>query len=183
MRAAMELPQPFSRTQLVLAAWRLSPTEFGLAGAERDYPDAHRVQESLYAMKGPLKDGELQRDGALFRVKGEPDRPALSATDRHPEAIPPEPQPMPTPLRLAVASVAFAKFGGAHGGKLAMTFADACAFWGLPPSWKRSAVGPAIERMDAAIIAALPSPEVRSLTYCHRWLADRYEKHIALAAS
>ena len=41
--AAGGLGETFSRTAIVLAAWRADPKRFGLAGAEHFHPDANKV--------------------------------------------------------------------------------------------------------------------------------------------
>jgi hypothetical protein len=61
LQAARSLRQPFSLTELVLAAWKLSPKMFGLPGSEANYPSDRRVYVSLCGKKGLVACGWIRK--------------------------------------------------------------------------------------------------------------------------
>ena len=70
LEVARAMVQPFTREQLVIAAWREYPEIFGLKGFS--HPDSHKVSSALYGAKGliarkmltRLADGKFETGGA-----------------------------------------------------------------------------------------------------------------------
>jgi hypothetical protein len=61
LRAARSLPEVFSLSALVVAAWKLSPSRLGLPGMESHYPSDRRVVAMLLGSKGMVAKGLLER--------------------------------------------------------------------------------------------------------------------------
>lgn len=62
LAAAKTLPQPFSKSELVVAAWRRWPENFALSGFEQ-FPDSNKILSCLYGAKGLLALGRVRPDG------------------------------------------------------------------------------------------------------------------------
>ena len=154
MRVAATLKQPFSRSQLVVACWRLSPRAFGLPGMEEDYPDGHIVQSVLYAKSGPLQDGSIVRVGELFSVKRAGSLPARLHDLWHSEA--------------------FQRFDN---DRRELSFTQAMAFWGADAK----TIQESIRTTETAIKGMVAGPERTALLACHRHLCERFARHIELA--
>lgn len=60
LAAAVGLPEPFSESALVLAAWRAAPDRFGLRGFADQYPDANRVRCEVMGGRGLVQGGYLE---------------------------------------------------------------------------------------------------------------------------
>jgi hypothetical protein len=69
LHAARTLPRgPFTKEDLVVAAWKLFPNRFGLRGFEQ-YPCSNSVTCYLYGSKGLASKGWLRSIGAgVFEV-------------------------------------------------------------------------------------------------------------------
>ncbi len=71
MRAARSFAGPFTKQQLVVAAYRMAPHLFGLRGFQ-EFPDSNTVLAYLYGKEGLVSRGLIERVGSgLFRVRGE----------------------------------------------------------------------------------------------------------------
>ena len=69
LEAARGLKQPFSLSRLVLACWQANQEIFGLPGYEKDHPSEARVRNALYGPRGPLRSGEIVKEGDNYCVK------------------------------------------------------------------------------------------------------------------
>ena len=61
LEAAAQLGSRFTLQELIVAAWKLSPSLFGLRGFESDYPDSKRVEVNIWGMRGMVRVGLLVR--------------------------------------------------------------------------------------------------------------------------
>jgi hypothetical protein len=61
LQAARSFGRPFSLTELILAAWRLDPVSFGLAGVHLVYPDSRPVLVTLCGKRGLVARGLIRR--------------------------------------------------------------------------------------------------------------------------
>lgn len=60
LQAAKALQKPFSLTDLVIAAWKLSPQHFGLKGMEAYIPSDRRVYMTLCGPRGLVARGLIR---------------------------------------------------------------------------------------------------------------------------
>jgi hypothetical protein len=68
LEAAKSLPQPFTRTALVIAAWRLDRSRLCLDGCDY-HPDAAKVMTAVYGSRGLIAKGRLLAvAGGVFKV-------------------------------------------------------------------------------------------------------------------
>lgn len=61
--AMAELGETVGRTAMIVAAWKMDPLAFGLAGAEREFPDSRTIDNALYGPVGLLTRGYLIPSG------------------------------------------------------------------------------------------------------------------------
>lgn len=75
IEVASKLSQPFTESQLVVAAWKQYPDRFCLHGYP-EYPDSNRVRAELCGQKGLVALGYFVKEGPkLYRVKTTLDTP------------------------------------------------------------------------------------------------------------
>ena len=131
--------QAFSAEDLVVKAWEMFPDTFGLPGYNNEnglplYPDSNRVFSEIMGSKPIRKRGLIQKIGRkkyrltesgrefasliLARTGNGPKKAGLSRDTKK-------------ELKRLLASRAYDKFK--NGREEAITFYDACAFWGISP--------------------------------------------------
>ncbi len=73
LEAARTWDGPFNLSTLVLTAWEMFPDDFGLPGAEKQYPSDNKVRYLLYGSKGLIARGLIVKcEGGLMRVASPP---------------------------------------------------------------------------------------------------------------
>jgi hypothetical protein len=194
---------PFSAEALIVASWQKFPKTFGLKGYAELYPDSNKVLSSIMGEKGLARRGWLVKMGqklyALTRegrhiirkVTLQEDDPALDVSlqrlSREQEKF----------VQTLLESSAVQKFEENRKGEL--TFADACRFWGITENSKGDALDGRLRQVqvqlseldraladnDAEMSSSrmLTAGEVRNLTNIHRWMEDRFDRHLNLLRS
>ena len=170
LRAAQRLEngQPFTANALVVAAWQLDHEAFGLEG-HAEYPDSNRVLWILMGQRGLVRRGLLERVGPkLYRLTSA-GRDAIQSKLKKPIAKRSAPRPRATmakaqepTLRLMLSSAALDKHR--EGRKDELTFADACAFWGIGEQDAGSRVDARLALVETALRLAERSVEQGELT-------------------
>lgn len=194
---------PFSAEALIVASWQKFPKTFGLKGYAELYPDSNKILSSIMGQKGLTRRGWLVKMGeklyALSREgrtvvrrvtlqEEEEDRPASSVRlGRDMERF----------VLGLLDSSAVQKFE--ENRKADLTFADACRFWGVSESMKGDALDSRLSQVtqylmeldrllgenDAVLSTgrAVTGGEVRVLTNIHRYMEDRFDRHLNLLRS
>jgi len=68
LEAARTLPQPFHEAALIVAAWQMFPSMFGLWGCWLKYPDARKIYITLCGKRGLIKRGFIKKVGSRYAV-------------------------------------------------------------------------------------------------------------------
>lgn len=132
--------RPFSAEDLVVGAWKQFPDAFGLAGYRGQtggllYPDSNRVFAEIMGSKPIRKKGFLVKVGSKMYQMTEAGREHARTVLRIPRAATLEKAALPREIERAlkrlIASRALDKFRAGKGS--AITFHDACSFWGVSP--------------------------------------------------
>jgi len=194
---------PFSAEALIVAAWQRFPRTFGLKGYTEQYPDSNKILSSLMGEKGLARRGWLVKMGqklyALTREgrqvirrvtleeEAEPSPATLQRLDRDYERF----------LQGLFDSTAVQKFE--ENRKNELTFADACRFWGITENMKSDALKARLDYVEAALSdldrhfaehdaemssgRVIGAGDIRVLTNIHRYMEDRFERHLNLLRS
>jgi hypothetical protein len=195
---------PFSAEALIVVSWQKFPKTFGLKGYVEQYPDSNKILSSLMGEKGLAKRGWLVKMGqklyALTREGRQVVRRVLLGEEE-------EEQPPAAVMRLQrelerfvlalLDSSAVQKFEDNR--KAELTFADACRFWGVTENMKGDQLDAKLElvqtnlteldRLSSDADAQLSSGrlmtagDVRVLTNIHRYMEDRFDRHLNLLRS
>ena len=207
--AAEQLEQqghsPFSAELLTVAVWKRFQTTFGLKGFSDQHPDNNKVLSSLMGAKGLAKRGWLHKLPQEKDVPG-PRLYTLTKEGRRiirrimlqegeePEAA--SLQTLPPPLDRFVAglleSTAYQKFEENRKGDL--NFPDACRFWNITENMRGDQLDErlstveknlaALDRIESDIELSsgrvLAAGDVRVLTNIHRYMEDKFERHLNL---
>lgn len=194
---------PFSAEALIVASWQKFPKTFGLKGYAELYPDSNKILSSIMGEKGLARRGWLVKMGqklyALTRegrhvvrkVTLEEDEPltngSLLRLSREQEKF----------VQALLESSAVQKFEENRKGEL--TFADACRFWGITENTKGDALDSRLTHAQAQLAEldrvladndaelsssrVLTAGDVRVLTNIHRYMEDRFDRHLNLLRS
>jgi len=209
--AAFQLHQQghrkFTAEDLVVAAWRRFPNTFGLKGHNDEsgaprYPDSNRVFAEIMGSKPIRKRGFLVKVGRkvyeLTETGQEMGRHLQSAAgtaeqqDKK-DAKPSVSREVMTELKHLVESRAFQKVD--NGELEALTFHDACMFWGITPQssaidleGRHADIEGIIETARRALGGggarfqhggeALPSGTVALISKTHKTMQDRFQAEI-----
>jgi hypothetical protein len=149
---------PFSAEALIVAAWKESPSTFGLKGFVEQYPDANRVLACIMGERGLARRGWLVKMGqklyTLSRQGREEAKRVLEGDDS------------PMPKRRALAQIKVPKELENHlvgllnakavrlfktGMKREITYIDAKQFWGLADNVHGEALDEVVGKVPAAI--------------------------------
>jgi len=194
---------PFSAEALIVASWQKFPKTFGLKGYAELYPDSNKILSSIMGEKGLARRGWLVKMGqklyALTREGRHIIRKVTLSED--------EPASDGSLLRLSreqekfvqamLDSSAVQKFEENRKGEL--TFADACRFWSITENTKGDALDARLSQAqghlteldrvladnDAELSSnrILTAGDVRVLTNIHRYMEDRFDRHLNLLRS
>ena len=149
---------PFSAEALIVAAWKESPSTFGLKGFAEQHPDANRVLACIMGERGLARRGWLVKMGqklyTLSRQGREEAKRVLEGDDS------------PMPKRRALAQIKVPKELENHlvnllnakavrlfktGMKREITYKDAQQFWGLADNVHGEALDEVVGKIPAAI--------------------------------
>jgi hypothetical protein len=195
---------PFSAEALIVASWQKFPKTFGLKGYAELYPDSNKILSSIMGEKGLARRGWLVKMGQKLYALTREGRHIIRKVTLEEEE---EPVGGNSLLRLSreqekfvqamLDSSAVQKFEENRKGDL--TFADACRFWGITENSKGDALDSRLaqaqsqlgelDRVLADNDAELSSGrvftagDVRVLTNIHRYMEDRFDRHLNLLRS
>jgi len=190
---------PFTAEALIVASWQKFPSTFGLKGFAGKYPDSNKILSSIMGEKGLARRGWLvkmgqklyamTRDGrnVVRRVMMEEEEPAPAGAvhrlNRDHERF----------LKALFDSTAVLKFEDNR--KADLSFADACRFWGITENMKGDLLDKKIEDTDKTLAELdrvcadndaemssriVTAGDIRVLTNIHRYMEDRFERHLNL---
>jgi len=194
---------PFSAEALTVAAWQKFPKTFGLKGYTELHPDNNKVLAAIMGEKGLARRGWLVKMGqklyALTRegrfvvrkVSLDEDEPLSNGSASR---LSREQEKFVTGL---LDSSAVQKFE--ENRKADLTFADACRFWGVTENMRGEALDSRLQQLehqlsdldrllvenDAEMSSgrALSAGDIRVLTNIHRYMEDRFDRHLNLLRS
>jgi hypothetical protein len=194
---------PFSAEALVVASWQQFPRTFGLKGYTDQYPDSNKVLSSIMGEKGLARRGWLVKMGQkLYSLTREGKRVVRRIMQQDEEEA-----PAVSSVKLSreqerfvvglLDSSAVQKFE--ENRKSELTFADACRFWSITENMRGDALDERLtyfekvigdlERVLANADAELSSGRVvtagdlRVLNNIHRYMEDRFGRHLNLLRS
>jgi hypothetical protein len=192
---------PFSAETLIVESWKRFPRTFGLKGYVEQHPDSNKILSSIMGEKGLVRRGwlvkmgqkmySLTQDGRrIVRRITQDDEPLTSALvklSRDQETF----------LQKLTEESAYQKFE--ENRKAELTFADACRFWGITENMKGDALDERLEHFnrrlaelervfadgDALLSGGLEVDAglIRVLTNIHRYMEDRFDRHLNLLRS
>jgi len=196
---------PFSAEALIVASWQKFPKTFGLKGYADQYPDSNKILSSIMGEKGLARRGwlvkmgqkmyALTRDGrnVVRKVMQHEDEPVLSSgggslkLNRDQEKF----------VNAWLDSSAVQKFE--ENRKAELTFADACRFWGITENTKGDALDSRLQVVTEMLAEldhligdgdaelsngrSISAGEIRVLTNIHRYMEDRFDRHLNLLRS
>jgi len=195
---------PFSAEALIVASWQQFPRTFGLKGYADQYPDSNKVLSSIMGVKGLARRGWLVKMGqklyALTREGRSIVRKVLQQDD--------EPAPATTTtihlsrdqekfLLALFDTSAVQKFE--ENRKAELTFADACRFWSITENMKGEQLDAKLTYFEQTLTEldkllangdaevaggrVFSAGDLRVLTNIHRYMEDRFGRHLNLLRS
>jgi hypothetical protein len=156
--AALELEEqgqsPFSAEALIVAAWQKFPRTFGLKGYAELYPDSNKVLSSIMGVRGLAGRGWLAKMGQKLYVLSREGRQLVRRLQSDGTSPPAEEavkvsREQEKFLGGLWATAAVEKF--AEGRKAEITFADACALWGISEAMRGDAVKARLDHVRAEL--------------------------------
>ncbi len=203
--AALELEQqgesPFSAESLVVASWQKYPKTFGLKGFADQYPDSNKVLTSIMGVKGLAGRGWLAKVGQKMYTLTKDGRQIVRRLQHGGEA----PVVQGTKVSREQEKFLLGLWAGSavekflEGRKPELTFADACAFWGVNESMNGPAVKAQLDHQRATFSelartltggdATLSSgrsvsvEDVQQLEKISHYLEERFSRHLNLLRS
>lgn len=191
----------FSVEDLVVRSWQFYPEAFSLRGYHGKYPDSNRVLAKLSGVDGLCGLGWLEhidqrmyrltRKGRLLAKQFQGIATASSASNTEGEPVVQfTPQEIHAVWLIAKSDALWKFFRGSP-----LTFADACAFWGISPS-RPAAVQERLDATEALLKRAVDSlgaegasdSRLPSFSTCygllnlHRLLRVRFARDIGVCA-
>lgn len=195
---------PFSAEALIVSSWQKFPKTFGLKGYVDQYPDSNKILTSIMGEKGLARRGWLVKMGqklyALTREGRQQIRRILLQEEE-------EETPNSRLVKLGrdqerfvqnlLDSSALQKYE--ENRKAELTFADACRFWGVTENMKGEVLDRSLQQMQTQLAELerevadsdshmsngriLTAGDVRVLTHLHRYMEDRFDRHLSLLRS
>jgi hypothetical protein len=196
----------FTTATLAVTAWQAAPAAFGLPGFVELHPDSNKVVSVVVGAKGLAKGkGWLRKAGPkLYGLTREGRDRAAALLGGAPPGLPPAslggPEAellarLPASLLARLLASRAAELYGA-GRQAEVSFKHACLFWRLgegdrgPHVQARldavadglRAAAEAVEPADGVLPGGrhVGAADVRFLSNLHRYLADRFERHLRL---
>lgn len=193
---------PFSAEALIVTSWQKFPKTFGLKGFAEQYPDSNKILSSIMGEKGLARRGWLVKMGQKMYALTREGRQVVRKVTLQEE----EPQPSDLVrlgrdqerfLQALLDSTAVQKFE--ENRKTELTFADACRFWGITENMKGDALDGKIQQLASFLTEfdrlladsdgqlssgrVVSAGDVRVLTNIHRYMEDRFDRHLSLLRS
>lgn len=194
---------PFTAEALIVAAWEKFPNTFGLKGFAEKYPDSNKILSSLMGEKGLARRGWLVKMGSkLYAITREGRQVIRRVTLQEEEDAPPtEMQKLRREherfLQGLQDSSAVQKFE--ENRKNDLSFADACRFWGITEHMKSEQLKERLDFVEQTLGEldryfadvdgqmsngrVIGAGDIRVLTNIHRYMEDRFERHLNLLRS
>ncbi len=193
---------PFSAEALTVASWQKFPKTFGLSGFADQHPDSNKILTSIMGEKGLVRRGWLAKTGPKLYTLTREGRQLVRRVTLDEESPPAGSQVRLSReqerfLRDRLDSSAVAKINEGH--KSELTFADACRFWGSNENAKSDFLDERMEQVERLLAelerlladndAVLPGGThvddgtVRALSNIHRYMEDRFDRHLNLLRS
>ena len=194
---------PFSAEALIVASWQKFPKTFGLKGYAEQYPDSNKILSSIMGEKGLARRGWLVKMGQkLYALTREGRQVVRRVLLEEEEEVQPSTniklsRDMEKFLMGLLDSSAVQKFEENRKGDL--TFADACRFWGITENMKGETLDERLQELhkhlaelDRSLADAdaefstgrvFTAGDVRFLTNIHRYMEDRFDRHLNLLRS
>lgn len=193
---------PFSAETLIVSSWQKFPKTFGLKGYADQYPDSNKILSSIMGEKGLARRGWLVKMGQKMYALTREGRQVVRRV-----LLEEEETPVGANIKLGrdmekfviglLDSSAVQKFEENRKGEL--TFADASRFWGITENMKGDAIDARIQQVqtylseldrtladaDAELSTGrvLNAGDVRFVTNVHRYMEDRFDRHLNLLRS
>jgi hypothetical protein len=195
---------PFSAEALIVASWQKFPKTFGLKGYADQYPDSNKILSSIMGEKGLARRGWLVKMGQKMYALTREGRTIVRGVLHH------EDEPISSgggaiklnrdqekQVNAWLDSSAVQKFE--ENRKAELTFADACRFWGITENTKGEALDSRLQHVGELLAEldhlmgdndaqlsngrAISAGEIRVLTNIHRYMEDRFDRHLNLLRS
>ena len=194
---------PFTAEALIVAAWEKFPNTFGLKGFAEKHPDSNKVLSSLMGEKGLARRGWLVKTGQKMYALTREGRNVIRRVTLQEE----EPLPLAELQRLRrdqerfvqglLDSSAVQKFE--ENRKAELTFADACRFWGITEHMRADQLKERLDYVETSLAEldrmfadndaqltngrVITAGDIRVLTNIHRYMEDRFDRHLNLLRS
>lgn len=193
---------PFSAEALIVASWQKFPKTFGLKGYADQYPDSNKILSSIMGEKGLARRGWLVKMGQkMYALTREGRQVVRRVTLQEEEQEPGASVKLSRELEKFVAglldSSAVQKFE--ENRKSELTFADACRFWGVTENMKGDALDGRLQQVQSHLAEldrtladadaelgtgrSFGAGDVRFLSNIHRYMEDRFDRHLNLLRS
>jgi len=191
---------PFTAEALIVASWQKFPSTFGLKGFAEKYPDSNKILSSIMGEKGLARRGWLVKMGQkLYAMTREGRNVCRRVMMEEEEAAPAGTvqklnREQDRFLKVLFDSSAVQKFEDNR--KQELSFADACRFWSITENMKGELLDAKIEEVDKTLIdldrqladtdaettggRVVTAGDIRVLTNIHRYMEDRFERHLNL---
>jgi hypothetical protein len=194
---------PFTAEALIVASWQRFPSTFGLKGYAEKHPDSNKILSSIMGEKGLARRGWLVKMGMkLYALTREGRNVIRRMMDQEEEAPPAGAvhrmgRDQERFLKVLFDSSAVQKFEDNR--KHELSFADACRFWSITENMKGEQLDEKLEEMDKTLAEmdrvladadsetssgrVVTAGEIRVMTNIHRYMQDRFERHLNLLRS
>ena len=194
---------PFTAEMLIVASWQRFSSTFGLKGFTEKYPDSNKILSSIMGEKGLARRGWLVKMGQkLYALTREGRNVIRRVMMEEEEDVPPgSVQRLSREherfLKVLFDSSAVQKFEDNR--KHELSFADACRFWSITENMKGELLDEKLEDMNTTLAEldriladvdaemsggrVVTAGEIRVMTNIHRYMQDRFERHLNLLRS
>jgi len=193
---------PFSAEALIVVSWQKFPKTFGLKGFAEHYPDSNKILSSIMGEKGLARRGWLVKMGQkLYALTREGRQVVRRVTLQEEEPVASDMVRMGRDqerfMQALLESSAVQKFE--ENRKTDLTFADACRFWGITENMKGDALDTRLRQISSQLAEfdrllsetdsqltsgrVVTAGDIRVLTNIHRYMEDRFDRHLALLRS
>ena len=194
---------PFSAESLIVVSWQKFPKTFGLKGYADQYPDSNKILSSIMGEKGLARRGLLVKMGQKMYALTREGRLIVrrvvegDAEEQKPSSNVRLSRDQERTIQTLLDSSAVQKFE--ENRKADLTFADACRFWSVTENMKGEALDDRLRQvhaflqdLDRSLAEAdgelssgrvITGGDVRFLTNIHRYMEDRFDRHLNLLRS
>lgn len=193
---------PFSAEALIVSCWQKFPKTFGLKGYQELYPDSNKILSSIMGEKGLTRRGLLVKMGQKLYALTRDGRNVvrklmLQEDDAGPAHIVKLSREQEKFLVSLMDSSANQKYEENRKGEL--TFADACRFWGITENMRGDVLDERMTQFHSGLAElerafadgdsvlsngrAVTSGDMRVVSNLHRYMEDRFDRHLNLLRS